>query len=328
MKTNNFNRLSLQERVLAGAALRQVGSATIDYALSASGNRVHDNQFDDNAAATLVNRFRADPKSSLGYLRQNLLAINQDKHLSTPQRQERLGRYWDAYTDLTVKLDRAAFAETDSGAVHLGVPDYIPDGLVDMGSNPSTDPRYRGGRDQIKVDKAAIYKKYRSTLLEIFSTDYTNVPSSAAKRHMAKTLMQAIYFTLPYDKGRAARDNGPRTSGITHLHEMSEGVCRHQALTYQVLAQACGLTSRLVKCHMDGERHAANATRIDYQWYFIDVTNPDYTATPHGKLQWEPAAYKIPHEPQDKDDYTFTKPHSGVKHHYTVRDDMCWRLDM
>ncbi len=320
----NLDRLTLQERVLAGAVLKRVGNATVNYALAANGDRIYNDAPSDATVGTLVGQFQSDPKQALGYMRQNLLSIGQDKNLTPAERRDRLGRYFDAYSALTIRLDHAAFAENDNGNVHQGIPDYIPDGFIDMGGEPSVTPSLRHGREQIKVDKAAVYSRYRDTLLEILGTDYPDTSDDRIKQRITRHLMKAVYYQLPYD--HSPHDSESESEGVVNLHEMTEGVCRHQALTYQVLAQACGLTSHLVKCHMDGGRHATNATRINHQWYFIDVTNPDYSTTADGARHWQPAAHKISGAPKAGERYKLTNPHSKITHTYTIRNDMYWRM--
>jgi hypothetical protein len=53
-------------------------------------------------------------------------------------------------------------------------------------------------------------------------------------------------------------------------------VCRHKALLFQVLAQACWFTSRLLKCNViyphSSWSHAANLIRVDNNRYLLDTT--------------------------------------------------------
>ena len=326
IKPKTVESLSLQELNLTRAAIGKTGTALIDYELGPNGNRLFNTSVTDEQFALLVHDFSRDPKESLAYIRDNLFAIGRDTKLPAVDRSIRLRRYLHAYTSLTIKLDHEAFSQQDDGSVHAGVPDYIPDGLIDMGSESSVNPSYRS-REQIKVNKAEIYRKYSDVLMRIFSMDISKSTSTDIKKTIVKELLLAMARNLPYDTQLLANTKGKIGTGVVNLHSLNEGVCRHRALTYQVLAQACGLTSRLVKCDVDGEKHAANATRIDYQWYLADPTMTDYAEEPGPVYTWRPGVAKISHEPRAGEKINIAWPVSKQQRTYTPRNDMFWRID-
>lgn len=322
--SKNNDPLSLQERVLAQAAYQRAGAAVVDYVLTGGPKVIRSVLESDTLTDALVDRFRDNPKESLGYMRQNLIAIGADRRLSKADREDRLKRYLDAYTSLTVKLDHAAFPADET--IRTGVPEYIPDGFVDMGGYSSRDLLRRGGREQIRVDKAAIFSKHRDLLLGIFSHDWSGVDSTTQKKSITAKLLLEVYRTMTYDYDLA--DNGHKGSGdVINLHDMDKGVCRHLALKFQVLAQACGLTSRLVKCNVNGVRHAANAVRINYDWRLVDPTIPDYKEMADGQKYWRPGAYRIEREPRGGDRLAVTGRFSGDEYVYSIHNDMNWRLE-
>ena len=154
--------LSLQERVIAEGMSRGIGNVAIGGTIDTSGVRRHAVGFNDSNFFSLARQFEKDPKRSLAYARENLLAVAHDETVGPEERSSRLDRYYDAYVDLTIRLDHAAFPPTPHGEVRSGIPEYIPDGFVDLGGNKNTDHILRS-REQILVDKQEILEKYAPT---------------------------------------------------------------------------------------------------------------------------------------------------------------------
>lgn len=106
--------------------------------------------------------------------------------------------------------------------------------------------------------------------------------STEAKLAIIKAIASSVYSTMQYDyeeKG-VAHVNAGRVIGLHETFEDKLAECRHHALYTQVLLQACGITSRLLKCDVDfgnGQlgAHAANIVRVNSKWYLLDATNPD-----------------------------------------------------
>lgn len=320
--------LTVQENALAAAMAGHIGDVTLQYTVTPDGDRLHDTprlqggQFD-----TLVDDFRKDPKEALAWARESLLSIQDDTRLTAGERSKRLHRYLDAYCSLTLKLDHKAFPPTRYGQVQRGVPEYIPDGFADLGGEKSLDAAHRN-REMISVNKYTIFERYKPVLKEIFSTDYSQYSPDGKKQAMFTKLAQAVYFNLPYDHKDKALGGGK-----VDLGGLSEGVCRHQAMTFQILAQAVGLTARVLKSNLsaDGKylgRHAANMIRVNHKWYVLDATNPDYV-TEDGRNIWRPGIIRAdrPPHPGESKLYEGTYKHNGKHHAWEARDDMYWIID-
>lgn len=320
-------KITLQQNALAWSMLRRVGNAATNFVIESNGTRRHQVQkLNNDDLDKLVLDFTRDPKESLAWARESLFAIYADGRLSESERADRLRRYFDAYTDLNIKLDHEAFPPTVSGKVNQGVPEYIPDGFVDMGGDSSVDARIRS-REQIVVDKSAILDKYKPFLIDIFSTDYSNVTLEDKKKKIITKIALEVYKSMPYDYAEA---NGDKDLGgdKVDLSKLNEGVCRHQCLVFQVLCQTLGIKSRLLKSYMDGDRHATNAIRIDGVWFIMDVTNPDYITKENGKREWRPGAYKVGSFPGVAGKTHKVKArYSGKEHVYAMHGDMYWRID-
>ena len=270
--------------------------------------------------------FMKDPYGALDPVRNSLYAMGGETRMPADKRREWLGQYLDAYTRLTIQLDRTVHTNGDDGNVHVGVPKYLPDGFIDMGGKPAIEPSRRGGRDQIKVDKTGIYARHRELLLDIFGQDYSAVSEAQKQKAIASKLLMATYVDIDYDYESLRQDGRSKDSGVIGLHTLQKGVCRHKALMYQVLAQACGLDARLLKCNVDGVRHAANTTRIGDQWYLTDPTICDSVERADGRQEWRPGVAKLNGEPHARDMLKITQRHSRQQYRYDVHDDMYWRF--
>lgn len=320
-------RLSLQESTLASAMLHKLGDATIRYTLQ-GGDRIHTApRVDREDLSQLTEEFARDPKESLAWVRESLIAISEDNRLSEPEKSSRLDRYLDAYADLTLKLDHEAFPPSES--IQVGIPEYIPDGFVDMGGEASTHIGKRS-REMIKVDKAAIFDRYKPLLKNMFSRNYEGLSSDQKKRAMFTELNWGVFNEIPYNA-----DHGMK--GVINLGEVSEGQCRHIALTFQVLAQAVGLTSRLLKCNsfiedeegkLQGGRHAANMVRVNSKWFILDPTNPDYERK-NGSFEGKLGIVPIDRPPQkgESRSYEHTMHYSGKRRRYITHNDAYWFID-
>ena len=283
----------------------------------------------DDPYADLVESYAQDPKDALAVARESLLAIGSDRTLTSTEKDAQLDKGLSAFFDLTVKLDHAAFPATKPGEIEEGVPDYIPDGFVDMGKHRSTKPYERiepgdsSPREQILVDKRAILEKYKPFLKDLMGRDFSQLDLQTKKRRLATETAKEIYRSMQFNLAASENLGG----GLVNLSTVPEGVCRHQGLTFQVLCQTLGLKSRLLKSYRDGERHSTNLLRIDEQWYIFDVTNPDYKRTPGGN-EWRPGAYKIdePPVPNERKKYHVTGKFSGDDHTYVAHDNMYWRI--
>lgn len=283
----------------------------------------------------LTERPAINPVDSLAESRDALRrTVTETAGLSAQERKERLSRALNDYIDLIVLLDHETSPSDELDVVHEGIPTYIPDGFVDLGSNDKVrDPLLRtADREQIWVDKKEILTKYRQTLARALFRDYKELTPDQREIAIADQLAYEIFFTMP-----AIADVREGLIGLgkdkVRLSEMDEGICRHKALTFQVLAQAAGLEGHLMKGYIDDEKHTANFVRIDGgNWYLYDVTRPDYEVNNEGNKMWRPGRYLIDHPPTEGEisHYMVMAEFDGGAHEYIARnrpDDMYWFIE-
>ena len=264
----------------------------------------------------LSKRHQQDPLYVATQTRRALRNLANDTSLPVEERRRRLSDGVDAYIDLSVRLDHAAYPPTTE--TQHGTPDYIPDGYVDMG--PYSTP---GRGREIIVDKAAILTKYRDVLLEVFGGDYRGLSSSQVKNKMADTIDHKIFELIPYNTALI----GAR--GEMDLAKMDEGVCAHIMTAAQLLRQAVGITSRPFKCEVNGVRHAAIQQRTDNEWSIRDVTYPDFQVKPDGTTVWHPSNFPIGSKTPTRfgGRYEVTAPNSGAQLTYVgVDQEDHWRI--
>lgn len=291
-KSGSEKKLSLQQNALAFGMLFDRGDAATNFR-EENGIRFHQNQqLQEKDLALLFEKFRSDPKKCLAYARENLLAISVDKKLGQKEREDRIRRYLDAYFDLVIKLDSAAFPP--SVEIRSGIPEYIPNGLVDMGSDPTFDAPRRS-REKIVVDKKNIYIQSRELFYDIFSRDLSRLNNNQLKNYFILRVAAHVHEKMPYNYGDGI--NGEHSVPLDRIYDKKLAKCRHHALYAQVLMQTLGLTSRLMKCDVRfGSNsgfgpHGANLVRNNYDWYLLDVTNPDRKKDPG-----DPKGIRMAHE--------------------------------
>ncbi|NCU38118.1 hypothetical protein EOL96_03635 [Candidatus Saccharibacteria bacterium] len=319
---------SPQEQSPTSAGPEKAGRVAVSHVLDDISENILPGGLETNEAHELVTAFRENPVQSLAHVRQELCALYQQPNLGEQERTELLTRHLRNYASLIVTLDHEAFGATDDGTVHRGVPGYIPDRFIDMGRNPSLDSQRRDGRDQIRIDKAAIINRYNDTLMDVFTAYHTTTNTPLTEGQIVTRLLLAAFNDIPYDYESYNNNGSSVDAGVVNLHELSKGLCRHKVLIYEVLAQACGLESRLLKCHVNGGRHAANATFFDGHWYLTDPTIADYATRDDGTKLWRPNAVKLDHQPNPSDILTIHQRYSSDTYVYRFHDDMYWRLDV
>jgi hypothetical protein len=268
--------LTINESVLAFAILNNKESNAVDYKIEADGSRLLNSVKSQAEWSALVNRFKNDPKDCLAVARNAVGNILKDDRLSEIDKKLRLERYVDAYFDLSLKLDKAAFPVR---GVQEGVPEYIPHGLVDMGSDRDDLPNRNGGREMIHVDKRKIYLQFRDFLIKMFLYGYEDMSSTFSKRSVIEEIGKIVYRNMPYHKLSNPFGNFSGMVELSDTYNNGLSVCRHHALYAQVLLQFCGIKSLLLKCDVNfgrgTEPHVANLIRINSKWYLADFTNPD-----------------------------------------------------
>lgn len=311
--------LNIHQKVLAYAALYNDDNAIISYKSGTDGGRTFERVINsDKQAKELILKFRKNPKDVLAVFRNNMLAIARDSNIKPNEREERLHRYMEDWWNLMCALDKAAFPSTGN-KLYTNVPEYVPDNLSDMGSDPSIDDKSRSAREKIHIRKMEIFKQAYELFMKIFGTGVLN------KKLITQKVAIWVYKELPYDKKLLGGIFGFGRSVPLDCYRSTDptAVCRHHALYTQVLNQAFGLTSRLLKCSLDGESHAANLVRLDKQWYLLDSTNPI-------KVNGKPQVCLAPLPQQEIDinrqTYTWHVKHDGGIRAYMSRNNMHYRI--
>jgi hypothetical protein len=324
----NVFPLTVNENALAHAMLNGIGDGIIRYTLDARGMRIVQT-ISDAEWPVLVKKFSADPKTLLGVARQNIFAISKDPQLNQAEKSQRIRRYVRAYLDLQIKLDVQAFENVDTPK--QGVPEYVPHGLIDMGSDDRL--QRRTGREMLFVDKSKIFQQSFDQLVEFFSTPVEDATSTETKTKMTKRVAAFVYNSMQYDydrKGPAGRNAGSLV-GVHEAQESKLAQCRHHALYAQVLLQACGITSRLLKCDVGfpgkaPEAHGANVVRINGEWFILDTTNPDHDGKqPEVFMAPLPDTHIDPNSSTGKV-WTVQRKYKGETWTYKSRNNMYYRI--
>jgi hypothetical protein len=320
--------LTLQEKVLATGMLYTT-NATTEYGSGEDGTRIHSHKFNKPEWKALTREFQENPQNKLAYARNNLLAIMKDKNLPIEERQERVKRYTDAYLALSLKLDHQAFPP--NARVHMGIPEYIPDGLSDMGSDSTTTPSTRS-REKIRIDKAEIFERAKPLFYKIFSTEMDSaVTSEQWKKSVVAKVAQFVYESMPYNHSRSEHPMASfRSVNLAEITDQRLSVCRHHALMVQVLLQEFGITSRLMKTDVvfDNKKpgkHVNNAVRIEKKWYLLDATNPIKNSQENQRLFIAP----LPETSLDLNSQVYAwrfDETNGRTRTYTSRANMYWRI--
>ena len=355
--------LSNQEKILAESAYLGDDKEIITYEIRGD-LRVLYSKVDWSSEETfrkIAEKFREDPKAFLANCRWMLFHIMRDPKMLAAEKKDRLSRYLDAYFDLTVKLDRAAFPPSDK--VKHSVPSYLPDGLSDLGSDFQLEAGRRT-REKPRVVKSQDLKAAKYLFMQIFSDerlgslDYGSTEikkyivkgvarimqifsnkrlasldygSTEIKEYIVQCVARHVQSQMPCDFKSYGGAYGGVSKPLDAFRDNGDdpkAVCRHHALYTQVLNQAFGITSRLLKCNLNGCPHGANLVRIQNQWYLLDSTNPIYK-------KGKPAVclVPIPEKEIDLNRYIYTwtikyRDQNNVEQCrvYTSRNDMYFRI--
>lgn len=322
--------LTLQQRVLGRGMLSGNENSTLDYAIQ-GGDRVHAVSFGGEDFLQLAAKIENDPKEVFAFGRLNLFGIMNDPNLPVEERPSRTKRYVDAYLDLLVKLDQAAFSPTPGDEVMSGVPSYVMDGLSDLGSDGNTVDRLRS-REKIRVDKKELFEKSKDLFYNIFTYDIPkNRTQDQIKKWIIKNVGAHVSRNMPYDfDDKGIQEWGGRSIGLHESIEKKLAQCRHQALASQVLLQAMGIESRLVKSDVDyGDGkgfgpHVNNIVRVEGRWYLFDSTAPERD----NNNEWKDCMWPIPDENIDlaSNRYVWEIQVGDRKRTYKSRNNMYWRI--
>ncbi len=343
----SVDTLSLHEKIFLSAFQKAYRSGegtgpqdrfTTAYKIDPRGLRMHAIRVTQADIQEVIMNFKSDPKRALATGRNNLLAILGDATGGNlTARKYRLDRYLISYFALIEKLDHAAFPpQADVTKVQYGVPDYIPDGLSDMGSDPKIEPKART-REKIRVDKKGVFQQEKQFLKELFEElasngfDVTDDPDAleAMKQFIIGRICNHVYTTVQYDYAQKLKPQARYRSVLASEYD-TEGVCRHKAMRAQILFQAMGITSRLLKCDLNEEAHVANLVRINHQWHLVDPTNPIYYDAKTDSYTFGGSATKISLDDiKQKREITIRIPvENGTPkiRRYKARDNMYYRI--
>jgi len=262
--------LSLQQRALAYAGFHGDREALTSYKKTpeSGSTKTLNKLLKPEEFPAVLAQYKKDPTSFSAFCRFNIFNLQKDKQLSPEEKRERLERYIDNYFTLICKIDAEAYKHNTTN-IYNYVPTYLPDGLSDMGSDHNTSDSQRTGREKISIEKRKILEQARDLFIKIFEEGISK------KKDIVIEVANWVHKNLPYDHKNRADQLGRGSIRIHKLHDAPEAiaVCRHHAIYTQVLNQTLGITSRLLKCNLDGQAHSCNLVRIDNVWYLLDVTN-------------------------------------------------------
>ena len=285
---DDLTSFSSHEKLIAYAMLFGQDDAVKKYMLDPEKSR--ELIFQKKDLATLVDNFKKNPVQFLEKGRNNLQLILTDKKLSNPEDRELIFRtYLDAFFSLQVKLDRIAYPADAKRIFRNQVPEYVMEGLSDMGGDDEIDPNRRRSREKIRVNKQEIFAQAKELFVAVFQeiTASNFDPKKDAdkiKQLIINKVAKYVYTKMPYDRMVRAPQvakNAGMSIALHRVPELNLAVCRHHALYTQVLLQAFGLESRLLKCYVSmgpmdgGGAHAANLVKVENLWHILDTTIPE-----------------------------------------------------
>lgn len=313
-------KLSLQQKALWYWALYKDDFAVVTYKKDNTGQKYLSKTLKTaEEEAKLLNDFHKNPKEVLAYCRINLQKIAKDTKLSDIERKDRSERYIKEYLDFIIKLDAEAFVH-DQKKVYNWIPDYIPDGFVDMWSDSVLNTEKRN-REKIIISKKEIFREEKDLLYKILSSP--NITK--------KDMINYIFHTIRNKKYNYDVANDILWWKSIQMHDIIKKelfVCRHKALLFQILAQACWLTSRLLKCnviyHNNSWSHVANLIRVNNKRYLLDTTA--WMITIDGKRK--SYIVSIPQNEIDLNKNTYKweiKNDKGI-HKYTSRNNAYYQI--
>lgn len=296
--------------------------------------------------ALAAERMLADTTSGESHVKDPLAALapeldklflGNDPSIPDDKKQERLSQAVDNYFDLIVSHDRKAFPDTGE-TPKRGVPDYIPDGFMDMGSSSSFD-RGEYGRPIIHVDKRAVLAKYKGFFTKFLSQDLSRLPQEARQEMLSEIIGLRAHKALSSEEKDVSRN------GIERLSEVTWGTCRHIALTSQVLMQAMGIKSLLSKNHKETTplkdglsdpdaqpmaiSHASNFVKIGDKWRLLDAANPIWRSDGKHKPEdtvWKGVGFDIEGTPDPNTQQLITVQTDYEQRKYLTRNDMYWTV--
>ncbi|MBT7902863.1 hypothetical protein HN587_03295 [Candidatus Woesearchaeota archaeon] len=226
---------------------------------------------------TVLTRFENDP-ANITHLWNEAISW-----IFEPERQQ---RYLKRSLDFEVILDHKLFP-CEGDHVKKGIPLWLPDGYTDMGQKE--DDFYRGDREKFRFRKVeGEVRNYLIAAKQFAIENLFELGVQGGEHKVVQLINQYINDRIQYDGWfvtRKARDVGNKTVCFNDLRAegmddqtIHKAVCRHKAVIFQLMCQAAGIKSSLVKGNMyldaPHSRHAWNEVTLDGTVYTADVTNP------------------------------------------------------
>lgn len=280
-----------------------------------------------------LEQFRDNPVEALTQDRKDLFTIGQDESLSQTERQTKLSEALDAYFDKIIALD--SLIEDTGDTAKSGIPEYVPDGFMELGTLDSLKPSERYNREINYVDKRAMLARYKDVFTKVYSRNPNGIPQEKIDMTIAHKVAEAVYFGIPY-----ARDDSYKPAergGVLKMSELQSGICQQQALTSQVLLQAFGIEARLSKNSVAGADeiarvgaekayggdHVSNFMKIGDKWYVFDATNHNSPPSENAR-KFVPGIFELSEAPDPARKQEFVLDTNLGPRKYTTRQNMYW----
>ncbi|NQV91513.1 hypothetical protein HQ489_03485 [Candidatus Woesearchaeota archaeon] len=179
--------------------------------------------------------------------------------------------------NLEILTDNIIFPDTGD-EVFNGIPHYLPDGYTDLGSFSDGSSAERKGRAKFRFRKKDLYPQ-----LLFAKKNTSHETNSLYSIEGVQKIISSInhYLGLMYDFDNfnvSEREFSQDGSVAINFYCGEDGkhsfVCRHIAVTAQMMLQSAGIISRLRKGNIAfGGRHAWNSYRVGDEKYLVDFTN-------------------------------------------------------
>jgi len=184
-------------------------------------------------------------------------------------KKERLNRYLKQYIDLITQFDQVHFPHLWSKwPVYQWIPNYIPNWFVDFWSNQNLNTDTRNWREKLIINKNDFYQIHQSHII--------NVLSQWLSQKEIVWITHNYIWDLPVSK-TPNNDFWWASIPLSEISDNQEMVCRHKAITMQLIMQFFWIESHLLKCDVRSEKsqerwaHVANLIKYDENRHLIDT---------------------------------------------------------
>lgn len=262
--------LTLQQRALWYWGIYQDPEAVITYKINSSWEKTLSKTLKTQKDIhSLFIAYKHNPSDISHNMIQCLQKIIWDKQWHY-DKNERLDRYINQYLDLINKFDQIHFPHLwKEWPVYKWIPDYIPNWFVDFWSDPNRENTVRSWREKMIINKNIIYRLHWEHIKKILNDMVSQ-----------KEIVDQTYNYIYWMKTASTPHNNFwwKSVSLSEISENEEMVCRHKAITMQLLMQFFGIKSLLLKCDIRSEKsqkwwaHAANLILIDWRRHLVDPT--------------------------------------------------------